>query len=359
MSNKDLTAETKQKATIKFLPLDGLIKSVKELPKENFFYEGIKENSLNLLIAQAKVGKTTWAENLAMCIAAGHNKYLDKKVWFGENRIVLLFSLEEFFRGRTERNIKQVKYMDTLVGNDNWHENVYASPTDVPRYIENREDWEWMLAQIKEMKPAFTVIDSLSRMHGSEAIEDSSTCNALMKKLKNIVYETGTTLLVIHHTNKLGNEPLSLSNMAGSRVLSQEADSIITLNKTPTGKRYIKPLAYRYADDSCETVQLFTRDSNQWLQSDGHEAESKILREFDNRIDDSNAEKILNYILDFTAGDNSIMIETKELVEKLVNTRHMSKPTLHKSIDKLVDGKVLSKHGRGQYTLAQVNPIIH
>ena len=87
--------------------------------------------------------------------------------------------------------------------------------------------------------------------------------------------------------------------MAGSRIISQEADAIIALNKTPTGKRYIKALAYRYADDSCEKVQLFTRDNNQWLQPGGLESEYKILREFDNRVDDTNSEKLMDYILDF------------------------------------------------------------
>ena len=169
------------KKEMHFQPIDELINIVKDLPKENFYYEGIKENSLNLLIAQAKIGKTTWAENLAMTIAAGYNKYLDKDVWFGENRKVMLWSLEEFYRGRTERNKEQLIYMDKLIGNTEWHKNVFASPTDVPRYIETKKDWEWIIKQIQEINPAFTVIDSLSRMHGSDAIEDSSTCIELAR----------------------------------------------------------------------------------------------------------------------------------------------------------------------------------
>ena len=141
--------------------------------------------------------------------------------------------------------------------------------------------------------------------------------------------------------------------MAGSRILSQEADSIIALNKTPTDKRYIKPLAYRYADDNCETVQLFIRDNNQWLQSAGHVKESKILREFDNRIDNSNSEKVMDYILDFTAGDNSIIIETKGIMEELVDGGKMSKPTLHSAIAKLLENETLIKHGKGKYSLPQ------
>ena len=339
---------------LEFKPIDEVIDSVKTLPKENFFYEGIKENSLNLLISQAKLGKTTWVENLAMSIGAGHNKYLDKEVWFGDNRKVMIISLEEFYRGRTERNSQQLKYLDAIVGNGDWHQNVLVSPVDGLRYIETKKDWDWIKDEIKEKKPAFTVIDSLSRMHGSEAIEDSSTCIKLMKKLKNIIDKTGTTLLIIHHTSKIGNEPLSLSNMAGSRILAQEADSIIALNKTPSGKRYIKALAYRYADDSSETVQLFRRNNNyQWLESGGYVKEYKILKEFDNRVDNTNSEAVMDYVLDHTAGDNSILIETSKLMETFVDTRIMTKPTLYKSIAKLVEDGSMIKQQKGMYSLPQ------
>jgi hypothetical protein len=331
--------------------IDDLIATVKTLPKENFYYRGIKENTLNLLIAQSKIGKTTMAENLAMCIAAGYKDYLGLPVWSGTNKKVLLLSLEEYFQGRTERNMKQMAYMDSLVGNKDWHENVIVATQECPRYIESIKDWNWLQQQIDKEKPAFTVIDSLSRMHGSESIEDSSTCIALMKKLRNIVAETGTTLLVIHHTNKIGCEPLTLANMAGSRILSQEADSITALNKTPTGKRYIKPLAYRYADDSSEKVQLFSRNVHQWLMPEGYVNESKILREFDNRVDDANSENVMEYFQEASPAGASKIITTKDLVGHFVTTRQMSTPTLHSALAKLIEGRLVEKKGKGQYVL--------
>jgi len=342
-------AEVKMSAQL--VKIDELIETVDKLPKENFYYEGIKENSLSLLVAPAKVGKTTMAENLAMCIASGQEKYLDKPVWSGTNKKVMIISLEEFFRGRTERNKKQVAYVDGIVGNSEWHENLFVSPTDGQRYIETKKDWEILLNSIQEINPAFTVIDSLSRMHGSEAIEDSSTCIELMRNLRNIVDKSGTTMMVVHHTNKLSNDPVSQFNMAGSRILSQEADAIIGMNKTPAGKRYIKPLAYRYADDSSDTVQLFTRNEHQWLISDGNVKEYKLLKELDKRTDNKSAEIVMDYFLDHTAGDYSVLVETKELVKTLVDTKTISKPTLHKALDCLLEEGTIVKQDKGLYSL--------
>lgn len=334
-------------------PLDELISVVRQMPQENFFYGGIKENTLNFSVAQSKIGKTTLGENLCMCIAAGYNKYLDKDVWFGENQRVMLISLEEFYRSRTSRNYSQLQYMDNLIGNSTWHENVFSARATVPRYIETKRQWDNLIAEIDEIKPALTIIDSLSRLHGTDSIEDSSTSIGLMKKLRNIVAKTGTTLLVIHHTNKIGSDALTLSNMAGSRIIAQEADAVIGMNKTPSGKRYIKPLAYRYADDDCELVQLFKRNSNHWLESVGYIQEHKLLRELDQRTDDTSIETVMEFFNEYTAGDISVIVETKNLMEGLVDNRVMSKPTLHKALGRLVEEDQIQKHGKGTYTLPQ------
>jgi hypothetical protein len=336
-----------------FVPIDKLVNHVNTLPKENFFYEGIKENSLNLIVAPSKVGKTTWAENLCMCIAAGHNEYLGKEVWFGNNQKTLMISLEEFYRGRTERNKQQLLYMDKLVGHTNWHSNFYVTDIDIQRYIETMEHWDKLEEAIGNVGSAFTVIDSLSRLHGNSSIEDSAVGIDLMKKLRHIVEKTRTTLLVIHHTHKIENEPLTLFNMAGTRIISQEADAVIGMNKTPSGKRYVKPLAFRYADDSTETVQMFKRNEFQWLIEAGIEEEHKLLREFDSRIDSGNADEIYDFIVEQTGGDRSVIITTGDLVTAFVESEMMTNPTLHASLRKLINDKKIVKPGKGQYQLSQ------
>jgi hypothetical protein len=351
-NNKSLKKNLKiHKGLPDLVPIDDLLRNVKSLPKENFYFEGIKENSLNLLVAQSKVGKTTMAENLATCIAAGYDNYLGKRVWSGENKKVLIINLEEFYVARTGRNAKQIAYMDTLIGNTEWHKNLITSPVDSPRYINTNKQWQWLSDQIEKYETPFVCLDSLSRMHGSESIEDSSTSIRLMEKVKKIQEKTKTTILIVHHTNKLSNEPISMSDMAGSRILSQEADAIIALNKTPSGKRYFKPICYRYSDDSGEMVLLFERNEHQWLIPKGEVKEYKILKEFDYRVNDSNSKSILNHIIAATGGDRSIIVTTKELTEAFVKTKIISGVTLHTALKKLEKDGEIVRAGTAKYTL--------
>jgi archaellum biogenesis ATPase FlaH len=334
-----------KESTLIFVPVSELISAVKDLPKENFFYPGIKESSLNFLVAPSKVGKTTFAENLAMCIAAGHSSYLGQTVWSGDNKKTFILSLEEYYRPRVERNMVQMDYLDTIVGSSDWHTNFNVANSNINRYINSDKAWSDVIVEIEREKPAFIVIDSFSRLHGNDAIEDSTVAIKVMEYLRTIVDELQTTILVIHHTTKMDNQAITLSSMAGSRVVGQEADAIIGMNKTATGKRYIKPLAYRYSDDSAEKVTTFKRNEFHWLEKVNEESEQSLIQEADYRFSNDNAELVYSMIL-----ENGV-VQTALLKETLVNTGKMSGPTLHESLKKLLTKKQIVKLKKGEYSV--------
>ena len=333
----------------KIINIDDLVSRVDEEPALNFIWQGIKEKTMNFIVAPSKVGKTTLCENLGMSIAAGCQQYMNSTLWFGDNKRVLIIGLEEFYVNRTSRNKKQLTYLDEKTGNSTWHSNYNVVTPDAPRYIQSKKDWKWITDAIESVSPRITVIDSLTRLHAGSSIEDSTVCIDLTKKLRKIEEKTGTTLIVIHHTHKIKSEPLSLSNMAGSRILAQEADAIIALNKTPLGKRYIKPLAYRYADDYCETVQTFIINENGWLVPGQQVNEGNLLREFDNRTDTTNKDLVLQYFFETSEGNSSKTIEAKELVDEFVVNGTMTKPTLYSAINVLVEDKKIKKVNKGVY----------
>jgi RecA-family ATPase len=337
----------------KIRTIDALIAEAENYPELNFIWKGIKEHTLNIIAAPPKIGKTTLCENLGMSIAAGNDNYLGDALWYGDNQTVLMISLEEFWISRTARNKSQIAVLDRCKGNINWHQNYKVVNAEGPRYFQSKADWKWLISEIELINPRMVIIDSLSRLHLDRSIEDSTVCLELTKNLRKVVDKTGTTLIVIHHMHKLKPEPISLSNMAGSRILAQEADAIIGMNKTPLGKRYIKPLAYRYADDNFETVQLFDIDKNGWLIAREEVNESRIIREFDNRTNDSNKEKVLNCILEYTGGDNSIIIESSTLISSLVEPKIISKPTMYSILEKLEEEGSIQKQAQGEYTLKQ------
>src|SRR6185312_14300528 len=117
-----------------------------------------------------------------------------------------------------------------------------------------------------------------------------------MKNLRQLSKETGTTIIAIHHTHKLFDRPLSMDNIAGSRVVAQELDFMIGINRTISGCRYIKDLAFRYAPCESESVRVFEIDDRCWLNVIEEEEESKLLAAPDGRRSDANANKIMDFL---------------------------------------------------------------
>lgn len=337
----------------KTINIDDLISRVDEEPVLNFIWQGIKEQTMNFIVAPPKVGKTILCENLGMSIAAGCTHYMNSPLWYGDNKKVLIIGLEEYYINRTIRNKKQLIYLDEKIGNATWHTNFDVISSDSPRYIQTKKDWNWLTEAIENISPRIAVIDSLTRLHAGSSIEDSTVCIELTKKLRKIVDRTGVTLIVIHHTHKIKNEPISLTNMAGSRILSQEADAIIALNKTPLGKRYIKPLAYRYADDYCESVQTFIINEHAWLIPGNQVNESKLLREFDNRTDTTNKDLVQQYFCNSSEQNDTKTIPTSKLIREFVSNGTMTRPTLFSAINQLGEEEIIIKVEKGVYALNQ------
>ena len=330
--------------------LKEMLITMESQPEQKMIYPGITENSIGFVFGPSKSGKTTFCENLGMSIAAGLDSYLGKAIK-ADNRKVLFISLEEFCSGRTSRNNKQVKKIITKVGNDEWLNNFIVANCDIPRYILSDGDWKKIKTEIEFHKPGIVFLDSLTRLQGDGNIEDSVIANAVMKKLREMANELKTTIVIIHHTPKIGSAPLTIYSLAGSRVLAQEAEFMIGINKTVDKKVYIKDVSFRYAPDDSETVQLVKMDSDQWLTFLNNEDEAKLLSAFDGRRDDSNKEVVYHFIEE-RGGVNHELVDAKVITDGLVGTGKISKPTLFDQLKSLKKEGRIEKVGRGKYKLA-------
>lgn len=337
--------------------LKDMMVKVNSEPLPFMYYSGIKENSVGFVFGPPKSGKTIYCENLAMSIASGSNMYLDQPL-NAKNKKVLILSFEEFYSGRTIRNKIQLQRFG--INSDNlddetevpdWiKDNYIVISENMPRYISTVEDWDLLRNVIDEIQPGVVIIDSLTRLYAG-SIEDSKTAKELMQKLRELANSTKTTIIVIHHAHKLTNQPLSISTMAGSRVIGQEADFMIGINKTLDGTRYIKEVAFRYLQENSETVKTFNIDESLWISITGNEEEAKLLAAFDGRKDDINKDLIYNYIASKTSGNESTVC-SKTLENKFVATGKISRQTLFNNINKLVAEKKISKVSKGNYSIA-------
>lgn len=60
---------------------------------------------------------------------------------------------------------------------------------------------------------------------------------------------------------------------------------------------------------------------------------------------------ISEYFFEFTQVDVSVIVETKSLAEHFVTPRVMSKPTMHSSLDRLIESGLIYKVDKGKYAL--------
>lgn len=326
--------------------LDKLIERHDQEPPVPFIWSGIKKKSFGFIFGPSKSGKTTFCENLAMCLAAQLQMFFNQEIT-PDNYKVLFISLEEYWQQRTERNKKQARLLYENLGSNDWMKNYLVINELVPRQIASDDDWAEIESMIRRHGASVVFIDSLSRLYEG-GIEDSALAKAVSFKLRELTNKLNITLIVIHHTPKQIGKPLTQDSLAGSRMLAQEADFMIGIGKSPDGKRYFKEVSFRYRQEMNETVTLLDIDSNQWIICGTELPEAALLKEQDGRKDDHNPEMIFEFIHDKTvspAGET----HTAELVREFVTSGTISKQTLFNCLDRLVKDERIQKIGRGVY----------
>lgn len=327
--------------------LASMIKRVREEPKLKMVYSGIKEKSVGLVFGPAKSGKTMYCENLGMSIAAGAKNYMGSPISI-ENRRVLFISMEEHYSYRTERNEKQMARLVQRYGED-WLENYIVVNEHLPQYIITKDDWLYLADMINELAPGIAFLDSLTRMYQG-VIEDSKVAIELMKNLRWLSTATDTTIVAIHHTHKMYGQRLSIDNIAGSRVVAQEADFMIGLNRTPEGQKYIKEVAFRYAPTNDDTVRTYSISQDCWLDVTGQADEGKLLAASDGRKDDGNKNLLLDYLTQQKEADIEI-VALNDIVEYFAANDGMTRTTVFNNLNKLLEENLIIRFGKGAYSL--------
>lgn len=326
--------------------LDELIDRHDQEPPVPFIWSGIKKNSFGFVFGPSKSGKTTFCENLAMCLAAQLQAFFNQPITPDEYR-VLFISLEEYWQNRTERNKKQTIPLNENLGTRSWLKNYKVINELVPRQIASEADWLEIERMIVNSKANVVFIDSLSRLYEG-GIEDSGLAKKVALQLRELTNKLKITLVVIHHTPKQIGKPITQDSLAGSRMLGQEADFMIGIGKNLEGKRYFKEVSFRYRQEQQENVTVFDIDSYQWLIAGAEIPEAALLKEPDGRKDDTNPEQIFEFIHDKSISTQGETY-TRELIAEFVTSAIMSKQTLYNCLDRLEKGNRITKQGKGVY----------
>jgi hypothetical protein len=88
--------------------------------------------------------------------------------------------------------------------------------------------------------------------------------------------------------------------MAGSRVVGQEADFILGVNRLSNGTRYFKEVATRYKQEN-EFVTTFSINDNLWLKDISVVEEVDVFNGIDHRENPANEKIVFKSIKQLTA----------------------------------------------------------
>ena len=154
--------------------------------------------------------------------------------------------------------------------------------------FERIADWEGYFQReldrvVLESKAKVIIIDNISAL--SHESEKQKFALPLMTRLNEWKKERGLSILVLAHTPKRDEtRPLSLNDLAGSRILANFADSIFALGKSAvdTKIRYLKQFKVRSGElvYSAENVGVFRfekTDNHLGFSLIGHSKESAHL----------------------------------------------------------------------------------
>lgn len=324
---------------VKYEPLITLYDAramIADSPNIDFLFWGIPFGPCVVLCAaRAKAGKTIFMENMAYALV---NEEIHEFLGMAIKTVdrVLMISFEEPLHLRTQRQVKQVVGLN-LQNPEKVLNKIWVFNKDEKQFLSDRKQQDDFLQLMIKNKPEVLFIDSLGRL-GIGQIEDSRYAQELMLFLRVLCKELNCPVIVLHHTikSKRGEE-VELSSMAGSRVVAQEADALISLHDGQDGLKILKPLAWRYHGDN-DTEILFRINQNCLLD---HVTTRTSYQNAVSDITETNLDQISAYI-----NANGI-VSVPELIEKFVNTGVMARSTL---FDNLKSDK-FEKLGKGTYRI--------
>lgn len=224
-----------------FMPLGELFEKVEE-SIDWLLDEILLAGGFSILCARPKVGKTTLARFIALCVARGV-MCLNRITKAGP---VLYLALEE-----KESEVRR-HFVD--MGADGT-EQIYIYCTTAP---ENAI--EQIRQAITQIKPVLLIIDPLYRLIRVKDANDYAGNSAALEPLLEIARATNTHVLCVHHNRKGDSQDIG-ERILGSTAIHAAFDTIINLSRNFQDNSRTIQIQQRYGEDLEECSLLFDRDT--------------------------------------------------------------------------------------------------
>jgi hypothetical protein len=197
----------------------------------------LPRGGLSLLVAKPKVGKSTFARNLALKVARGDGEFLGRAITTPGPDV--LFLLEEK-RSEVKKHFERMGAGDLPI-----LVHIGSAP---------EQALEELRKVITDTGAVFCVVDPLQRLVRIPDLNDYSSVSLALEPLEQIARTTGCHIMLIHHANKgIGREGGDM--ILGSTALFGGVDCALIMRRTEN-HRTIESIQ-RYGEDLPRTVLSF------------------------------------------------------------------------------------------------------
>lgn len=242
--------------TTKIRTVNECIKEAKRLPPMFPLFGNLwQTGQIAFLVGDTGVGKSILAINIA-------------------NAVTKALAINEKFP--VEAELKKILYYDFELSdkqfekrfsNEIFSEDFYRIIVN-PKCIDCNFTFECIKADLLETGANIIIIDNISAL-SLKPTADADAAIGIMRSLKQLQNEGNISILILAHVPKISScEPLHINHLAGSKSLSNFADSVFFIAKSKEDKdyRYIKQVKSRDSEE-LEGVAVFKIIKNESLLS--------------------------------------------------------------------------------------------
>jgi hypothetical protein len=193
--------------------------------------------SLSLVVAPGATGKTALLAGIALALTTGR-ALLDKQVWDGPKR-VWLWNLEDSSE-ELSRLIEAARLHWNISADDiggRLFVDSALSGADLKMAVEDREGFkiirpviEALVAELREREIDVLIVDPFVSSH-SVSENDNGAIDAIAKEWARVGVRANCSVVLVHHTRKLGGGEATAEGARGAIALVGAARSVVALNK--------------------------------------------------------------------------------------------------------------------------------
>lgn len=194
--------------------------------------------TVSAIVAPGGVGKSSFVASMLLSLASGRQDILGKTVWAGPKR-VWYWNLED---GRDELELQLVAAsLFHGVGQSACEDRVYLDSgpegAELCIAVEDRDGFRIALpvisalvAELEARQIDVLVVDPFVSSHGVSE-NDNSAVDAVVKAWAGVAKQAGCSIVLVHHTKKLGGEKVTAEASRGAGALIAAARVALVLNR--------------------------------------------------------------------------------------------------------------------------------